>query len=37
MEVRKRETVSVLQRIKDAEGDYVRDGNEQDGVGKRKC
>jgi len=30
MEVGKREIVSVLQRSKDAEGDYVRDGNKQD-------
>jgi len=37
MEVRKRKTVSVLQRIKDDEGNYVRDGNEQDGVGKKEC
>jgi len=29
--------VSVLQRIKDAEGNYVKDGNEQDGVGKKEC
>jgi len=29
--------VSVLQRIKDDEGNYVRDGNEQDGVGKKEC
>ena len=37
MEVRKRKIVSVLQRIKDAEGSHVRDGNERDGVGKKEC
>ena len=28
--------MSVVQRIKDAEGNYVRDGNKQDGVGKKR-